>query len=254
MSNDSIHTTDTATGVVIAIDGPAGAGKSTVAKQLSARLGFEFLDTGAMYRCVTLAILRDGVNPADAKAVDDLAGRLAAGRLEIELDGDTVLLGGEDVSREIRTPKVAGSIGKVADNVNVRKILTRLQREWTRGRCVVTEGRDQGSEVFFDSPCKFYLYASSEERARRRKVELATRGIEMTFEEVLEQQNRRDSDDMSRPVGALRKADDSQEFCTDGLPLERVVSELESIVRARIANFDCPALKPAANPGDAAND
>lgn len=254
MSNNESNIASNTTGVVIAIDGPAGAGKSTVAKQLSARLGFDFLDTGAMYRCVTLAILRDGVDPEDSNAVDDVAGRLEAGRLEIALNGDTVLLGGEDVSQEIRTPKVAGSIGKVADNVSVRRILTRLQREWTCSRCVVTEGRDQGSEVFFDSPCKFYLYASSEERARRRKIELASRGIEMTFEEVLEQQNRRDADDMSRPVGALRKAEDSLEFCTDGLPLDQVVSELELIVRARIANIDCPALKPVADAGDVAND
>ncbi|GAB5401798.1 MAG: (d)CMP kinase [Aureliella sp.] len=234
MPQNSSDENRTSPGVVIAIDGPAGAGKSTVAKALSDRLGFDFLDTGAMYRCVTLAILRSGVDPEDADSV----AKIASG-LDIELRGETVLMGGDDVSREIRTPEVAGSIGKIADNVKVRKTLTELQRRWTRGRCVVTEGRDQGSEVFFDSPCKFYLYASSEERARRRRVELSSRGIDMTLEEVREQQDRRDAADMSRPVGALRRAEDAQEFCTDGLELQQVVVQLEGIVRERLQAIGC---------------
>ncbi len=234
MQENTLDPNRSRTGVVIAIDGPAGAGKSTVAKALSDRLGFNFLDTGAMYRCVTLAILRSGVDPEDAQSVASIALDL-----DIELRGETVLLGGEDVSAEIRTPEVAGSIGKIADNVEVRKTLTQLQRRWTDGRCVVTEGRDQGSEVFYDSPCKFYLYASSEERARRRRVELAARGIDMSLEEVREQQDRRDEADMSRPVGALRRAEDALEFCTDGLDLKQVVVQLEAIVRQRLESIGC---------------
>jgi len=225
-----LTTNNPPSGIVIAIDGPAGAGKSTVAKQLAGRLGFAFLDTGAMYRCVTLAILRSQVDPADEQAVASLAEQL-----EIMIGDERVTLNGEDVSKEIRTPEVAGAISRVADNIAVRKLLTQLQRTWTQGKQVVTEGRDQGTEVFYDSPCKFYLYASSEERARRRQIELDSRGIEMTFEEVLQQQNRRDAADQARPVGALRKAKDAHEFCTDGLSLESVVEQVESICREKLA-------------------
>lgn len=240
-----LTTNNPPSGIVIAIDGPAGAGKSTVAKQLAGRLGFAFLDTGAMYRCVTLAILRSQTDPADEQAVASLAEQL-----EIRLDEEFVTLNGEDVSTEIRTPEVANAISRVADNVAVRRLLTQLQRKWTQGKQVVTEGRDQGSEVFYDSPCKFYLYASSEERARRRQVELASRGIDMTFEEVLDQQNRRDAADQARPVGALRKADDAHEFCTDGLSLESVVEQVESICRKSLS---AKGLVPDSSHHDANN-
>ena len=216
--------------LVVTIDGPAGAGKSTVARMLAARLDFEFLDTGAMYRCVTLAVLRSGISLSNANRIAALAETL-----EIEVNGTEVRMNGEDVSEAIRRPKVASAIGLVADNVDVRETLSNLQRRWTLGRRVVTEGRDQGSEVFPDSPCKIFLDASPEERAKRRKRELAGRGIDMTYEQVLAQQLQRDSDDRSRPVGALRKADDAIEFSTDGLPLEEVVDQLVKLVNDRVA-------------------
>ncbi len=215
--------------MVITIDGPAGAGKSSVAKLLAEKLGYEFLDTGAMYRCVTLAVLRSGMSITDERAV-----RTIAEQVQIELAGPVALLNGEDVSAEIRTPKVASAIGTVADNVAVRSHLSGLQRAWARGKRVVTEGRDQGSEVFPDSPCKVFLTASNEECASRRQAELAARGIEMAYEDVLTQQLKRDADDMSRPVGALRKAADAVEVCTDGVSLEQVVDKLASIVQAKV--------------------
>lgn len=215
--------------VVVTIDGPAGAGKSTVAKLLAQSLGFEFLDTGAMYRSVTLAALTRGVNPSDQEAVLQLAQGL-----HIDMQGSQVKLDGEDVTELIRSPEVAMTIGLVADNIPVRKVLSQWQRQWTRGRRVVTEGRDQGSEVFSDSPCKIFLVASTEERAKRRQAELARKGIELDLKVVLEQQNRRDEQDRTRPVGALKKASDSIEVCTDGLTLEQVVMRLEGIVRDRL--------------------
>ena len=209
--------------VVVTIDGPAGAGKSTVAKLLAQSLGFEFLDTGAMYRSVTLAALTRGVNPSDQEAVLELARGV-----RIEMEGSRVYLDGEDVSELIRSPEVAMAIGQIADNIPVRHLLSQWQRQWARGRQIVTEGRDQGSEVFSNSPCKIFLVASSEERAKRRQAELAQKGIELDLK------NLRDEQDRSRPVGALQKAPDSIEVCTDGLTLEQVVAQLEELVRRRV--------------------
>lgn len=219
--------------VVITIDGPAGAGKSTVARRLAKRLDFEFLDTGAMYRCVTLAVLRAGISVTNVEAVKRLASSL-----QIILDGETVLLNGDDVSHEIRTPKVASAIGLIADNIEVREILSNLQRRWTQGKKVVTEGRDQGSEVFPNSPCKIFLIADPTTRAERRQIELASRGIEMTLAAVLEQQQKRDEEDESRPVGRLCRADDALEVSTDGLSLEAVVDKLVEVVQSRIPNLN----------------
>jgi cytidylate kinase len=217
--------------VVVTIDGPAGAGKSTVAKLLANSLGFEFLDTGAMYRCVTFAALQRGISLDDSQAIFELAKSLS-----IELNGSNVCLNGQDISDAIRTPEVGQSIAAIADNVPVRQLLSQWQRDWAKGRCVVTEGRDQGSEVFQDSPCKIFLVASSEERAKRRQDELAQKGIMVDWQAVLDQQNRRDEQDRSRPVGALRKANDAIEVSTDGLALNEVVERLEEIVRAQLRN------------------
>ncbi len=217
-------------GVVIAIDGPAGAGKSTVARMLAERLQFDFLDTGALYRCVTLAVLQAGIDPRDGAAVANLADGL-----HIELDRRAVRLNGQDVSDAIRTPEVAATIGAIADNIEIRQRLTQWQRSWTHGRRVVTEGRDQGSEVFYDSPCKIFLVATREERARRRLQELQQRGIVADYETVLRQQNQRDHEDFSRSVGGLRKAEDAIEVCTTGLSLDAVVDKLLKLVSKSLA-------------------
>lgn len=238
------NTPHSTSGLVVTIDGPAGAGKSSVARKLADQLGFDFLDTGAMYRCVTLAVLRRGLETSDERSVLALADQLT-----IELAGASVHLNGEDVSDAIRTPEVAEAIGRIADNVAVRRLLSRLQREWTVGRRVVTEGRDQGSEVFHDSPCKIFLVAGSAERARRRHCELAARGIELEWATVLEQQNKRDLEDRSRPVGGLRKAEDAIEVCTDEKTLDEVVAELRVVVveRLQLSPEDLPEGSPQTN-------
>lgn len=214
---------------VVAIDGPAGAGKSTASRLLAEQLGFDFLDTGAMYRCVTLAVLRAGVDTHASSAVAALAGGL-----DIRLEADRVWLDGEDVSDAIRTPDVSGAIGKIADNPQVRERLSRLQREWAHGKCAVTEGRDQGTVVFHDSPCKIFLTASDEERARRRCEELAAKGICISFEEVLSQQRGRDLEDCNRQIGGLRKADDAHMLLTDGKSLTEVVDTMVEIVISKL--------------------
>jgi len=216
--------------MIIAIDGPAGAGKSSIASRLAERLGFAFLDTGAMYRAVALAALRSGLGARDEEAIATLTDDLA-----IEFDGKRTLLDGEDVSNAIRTVEVSAAVHLAADNVAVRRRLVELQRQIAAERDIVTEGRDQGTVAFPDAECKIFLTASREERARRRFEELSNRGEIVTFDDVLAQQDERDRRDEARPVGRLLKADDAIEVLTDGLTLEQVVERLEKIVRQKAA-------------------
>ncbi|MBX7167819.1 MAG: (d)CMP kinase [Pirellulales bacterium] len=216
--------------MIVTIDGPAGAGKSTVARALARRLGYRFLDTGAMYRAVALAALERNVALDDPQAM----GRLAQ-TLRIELPGDNVLLDGRDVTAAIRTPHVTRHIHYAADNPAVRAHLVTCQRQLAEHADVVTEGRDQGTVVFPRAECKFFLTASPEERARRRVAELAARGQEIAFDEVLADQNLRDARDAAREVGPLVRAADAIEVLTDGLSREQVIDQLEALVRRRAA-------------------
>jgi cytidylate kinase/pantoate ligase/cytidylate kinase len=211
--------------MIITIDGPAGAGKSSIARRLAERLGFAFLDTGAMYRAVTLAALRCGLGPNDDEAIARLAEDLT-----IDFDGTRTLLDGEDVSLAIRTPEVTAAVSLAADNVAVRERLVELQQQIAADRDIVTEGRDQGTVAFPHADCKIFLTASREERARRRHEELVSRGEAVTYDEVLAQQDERDRRDAMRPVGALLKAADAVEVLTDGLSPDEVEERLEAIV------------------------
>jgi cytidylate kinase/pantoate ligase/cytidylate kinase len=214
--------------MIITLDGPAGAGKSSVARRLAQRLGFRFLDTGAMYRAVALAAQRRGIAWDDAKAMAELARSI-----RIELADGRVFLDGRDVTDEIRTTAVTSVVHHVADNPGVRSELVRLQRKAAEGQNIVTEGRDQGTVALPDAGVKIFLTASPEERARRRQRELTSRGENVPFEVLLAQQNERDRRDATRPVGRLEKAPDAVEVVTDGQSLEQVVDRLEQIVRAR---------------------
>jgi CMP/dCMP kinase len=215
--------------MIVAIDGPAGAGKSSIARRLAQRLGFAFLDTGAMYRAVALAALRRGLRASDAEAIARLANEST-----IDFDGSRTILNDEDVSGEIRTSEVSAAVHLAADNVAVRRRLVELQRQIAAGRDIVTEGRDQGTVAFPHAECKIFLTASRIERARRRYEELVARGEGVTLEEVLTQQDDRDRRDATRPVGALIKASDAIEVCTDGLTLDEVVDRIEGIVMHRV--------------------
>ena len=214
--------------MIVAIDGPAGAGKSSISRQLAERLGFAFLDTGAMYRAVALAALRRGLGESQTQAIAELAAQL-----QIELDGTRTLLDGEDVSAAIRTSEVSSAVYLAADNVTVRARLVELQREFAAGRNTVTEGRDQATVAFPHAECKIFLTASPLERARRRYEELVARGERATLKDVLAQQLERDERDAARPVGALIKAADAIEVVTDGMTQSQVVDRLEEIVRGK---------------------
>jgi cytidylate kinase len=209
--------------MVIAIDGPAGAGKSTVARGVAGELGFTYLDSGAMYRCVALAALRADADLDNGEAV----GSLAEG-LEIDFDGRRVLLACEDVSSEIRAPEVSTAASQVSVHPGVRAAMVARQRRLIAAGRYVAEGRDIGTVVSPDSPLKVFLTASDEERARRRAAETGE-----DFEAVLAAQRRRDARDTEREHGALRAAEDAVELDTTGLTQDEVVARVVALARER---------------------
>lgn len=218
--------------MIVTIDGPAGAGKSTVAKKLAQRIGFQYLDTGAMYRAVTWLAMEHGVEPTNKNAVS----KLAAG-MELEFVGVRVDVNGQDVTDAIRSPEVTRHVSEIADNVAVRTFLVQWQRRIANEGNYVCEGRDQATVVFPDAACKIFLTASAEVRARRRFEQLAAKSADVTFESVLQDQQQRDKRDSEREIGKLIRAEDAIELNTDGLSLDQVVEQLEAIVKAKIPNI-----------------
>jgi cytidylate kinase len=209
--------------MVIAIDGPAGAGKSTVARGVAGELGFTYLDSGAMYRCVALAAQQAGADLDDGEGVGALAERLG-----IDLDGRRVLLDGADVTEEIRAPEVSSAASQVSVHPRVREAMVARQRQLIAGGNYVAEGRDIGTVVSPEAPLKVFLTASDEERARRRAAETGE-----DVEEVLAAQRRRDARDIEREHGALRPAEDAVELDTSSVDIEEVVARIVSIARER---------------------
>lgn len=211
--------------MIVTIDGPAGAGKSVVARRLAERLGFHFLDTGAMYRAAALAALRQRVDWNDEQAVADVVKQA-----RFEFTPDRVLLDGDNVTTAIRTVEITNLTRHTANNPLVRHHLVALQQDIVSTGDFVTEGRDQGTVAFPHAECKIFLTASPEERARRRQADLKTRGEEIPFAEILAQQNARDESDSTRAVGPLVPAADATHLLTDGLTLDEVVDKLVQIV------------------------
>ncbi|MDR1484390.1 MAG: (d)CMP kinase [Planctomycetaceae bacterium] len=226
-------------GVIITIDGPAGAGKSTVACKLAALLSrefgveFEYVDTGSMYRAVTLHAFR---NNADWNNSDQIADLAALAKIDI-IDGET-FLNGENVTNIVRSQEITQYTKFAADNNIVRSIMVKLQQNIAdnlirHGKGIVTEGRDQGTLVFPEADCKFYLTASPKERTKRRCAELKLRGIpetDINADQILNEINQRDERDKKRDFGALRKADDAIEIVTDGIEIQDVIKKLTQLV------------------------
>jgi cytidylate kinase len=212
--------------MIVTIDGPAGSGKSTAARGLARRLGFEFLDTGAMYRAVALALTRADLPFGDAARVVEFLNRT-----RLEMSAGHIVLNGEDVTEAIRHPSMSDASSRVAVEPHVRGVLVQWQRQVAEGREMVCEGRDQGSVVFADSPCKFFLTASVETRAKRRLTELKARGINATLERMVEDLEIRDLRDSTREVGPLLRPDDAIVINTDGLNPDQVIDRMEAEVR-----------------------
>jgi len=218
--------------MIVAIDGPAGSGKTTTARLAARALGFVHIDTGAMYRAVTLEALREAVPLADDEALADVARRA---KIELAQDerGLRVYLDGGDVTAAIRSTEVDRHVSRVSEVAGVRTEIVRQQRELGRKTDAVMEGRDIGTVVFPDAEVKVYLVASAEERARRRQKELACRGIDHALADVLADLQRRDQHDSSRAVAPLRPAPDAEWLDTTGLTVDEQVARVVERVRAR---------------------
>lgn len=212
---------------VVTIDGPAGAGKSSVAKRLARRLAVRYLDTGAIYRAIAFFLDRRSIPPKDTKAL-----RTALSGISIELKGEEVLLNGEDVSALIRAPHVDGIVSAYSALGCVREALLGLQRGQRQYGSLVVEGRDVGSVVFPEAPLKFFMTASPEARARRRCLELQRRGEPVSYEEILSQIRERDRIDSTREIAPLIQPEDAVFIDTSEMTEDEVLDDLECRVRA----------------------
>lgn len=218
---------------IIAIDGPAGSGKSTTARLVAKELGFIYLDTGAMYRSITYLALRDGVSPSDSVGLEDLA-RKSSIEFKMKDGVQRTYIDGEDVSNEIRTLEVTAAVSEVSAHPGLRDLLVERQRQFGESYDLVTEGRDTTSVVFKDAFLKVYLDADVIERARRRAKELAEYGKHTTLDEQIADLNRRDEYDSSRRASPLTMTDDAVLVDTTDLTIDQQVERIVELYREKL--------------------
>ena len=231
---------------LVAIDGPAGAGKSTVTKAFAERLGLVYLDTGAMYRAVTWLVLEKGVDPADAAAVKDVLNDLEVELEPLQQGVQVVRVNGHEVTHAIRDPRVTASVSAVAAHACIRAAMTAQQQRMGEAGGLVAEGRDIGTAVFPDAELKVFLTATPQERARRRALDLEARGHQVPALPELEAQIvERDRLDSTREVAPLRQADDAIELISDGMTINQVIEALEDLFRRRVSVEAWPAPDPS---------
>lgn len=218
--------------MIVAIDGPAGSGKGTVTKLIAKRMGLINLDTGATYRCVALEALRRGLTLEDREKIIDLVDDLEI-EFKYENDNIKVFLNGKEVTSEIRSMEVTKIVSQVSSIVAVRLKLVELQRKMAKGKDVIMEGRDIGTYVFPNADVKIYLDADVEERAKRRFKENQEKGIESSYEEILENIKIRDENDKNKEIGALKIADDAIIVDSSKLTIEEMTNRIEEIIKEK---------------------
>ena len=215
----------------VAIDGPAGAGKSTIAKLVSKRFQLTYINTGAMYRAVTYAAIKKGISH---ERVEELCSMID--EIKIEFKGENLFLNGNDITEDLCLPEIAQNVSFYASIPEVRKLLVKQQRRIAEENNVIMDGRDIGTVVLKDAPFKFYLTASAEKRAERRFKELQDKGIDVDYNKILHDIEKRDYIDMNREVDPLKKAEDAIEVDTSDMNIEEVVEKLSSIINNNLVS------------------
>lgn len=218
---------------VVAVDGPAGSGKGTITKRIKEEMGLINLDTGATYRCVALEVLKYGYDVSQEEEIVKLLDNI---NIEIENEGkeDIIFLNGEDVSKKIREKPVTSIVSQISCIIPVREKMVILQRKLAEGKNVIVEGRDIGTLVFPNADIKIYLDANEEIRAQRRYKQSLEKGIQTTYEEVLENIKLRDYNDKNKKVGALKKAEDAVTIDTSNITVEEVVEQVKKLIKEKI--------------------
>lgn len=214
---------------IVTVDGPAGSGKSTIAKIIAKKYGFTYLDTGAMYRMIALYALENSIDLQDSKAIETMLKNT-----KLDIVGNQFFLNGKDVSDEIRTPRVSAIVSPVSAIKEVRVKLVDLQREISKGKRVILDGRDIGTVVFPSGDVKIYLVASPEERAKRRLKEYEEKGVEADYESVLASIKERDFIDSTRKESPLKKAEDAHEIDSSTMSIDEVVEVISKYIDEKI--------------------